>query len=57
MLTCRSCLHRRDADLQALIDAGKGDVPLVHLKWRCARCGHRKIDMVVTAKDSDVKPW
>ena len=24
-----SCRHRRDADLQALIDAGKGDVSLV----------------------------
>ena len=29
VLTCRSCLHQRDADLEALIASGRGDVPLV----------------------------
>ena len=52
LLTCRSCQHQRDADLQALIDAGHGDVPLRSLRWKCARCGHRDIDMVVTSKDA-----
>ena len=27
---CKSCRRRRDADLQALVDAGRGDVPLIH---------------------------
>jgi hypothetical protein len=52
LLTCRSCLHKQDADLQALVEAGRGDVPLVNLRWRCARCGHRRIDMIVTAKST-----
>jgi hypothetical protein len=29
LVWCKSCRHRRDADLQALVDAGRGDVPLV----------------------------
>jgi hypothetical protein len=44
LLTCRSCQQQRDADLQALIDSGRGDVPLRSLRWKCARCGHRDID-------------
>jgi hypothetical protein len=34
-----SCRHRRDADLEALIAGGHGDVPLLRLRWRCNRCG------------------
>jgi hypothetical protein len=56
VLTCRSCFHQRDADLAALIDAGRGDMPLVDLRWRCARCGHRRIDMICTSKER-VLPW
>ena len=33
--------HRRNADLQALIDAGRGDVPLIDLRFRCSNCGSR----------------
>jgi hypothetical protein len=32
MELCKSCRHQRDADLQALVDAGSGDVPLIHLR-------------------------
>ena len=49
-LTCWSCRHWRHADLQALIDDGRGDVPLIHLQWRCANCGSRRIDMVVSGQ-------
>jgi hypothetical protein len=42
---------------KGLIAAGRGDVPLVQLRWQCARCGHRKIDMVVTATNATAKPW
>jgi hypothetical protein len=48
VLTCRSCLHQVDADLEALIAAGRGDTPLVELRWRC---GHRRINMICTGKD------
>jgi hypothetical protein len=42
LVWCTSCRLQRDADLQALIDAGKGDVPLINLKFRCSNCGSRR---------------
>ena len=56
LLTCWSCKHRRDADLAGLIAAGRGDTPLVQLRWRCAACGSRRIDMVCTSH-ARVVPW
>jgi Zn finger protein HypA/HybF involved in hydrogenase expression len=38
---CKSCRRQRDADLQALVDAGRGDVPLVEMRFRCSNCGSR----------------
>ena len=49
VLTCWSCRHQRDADLQALVAAGRGDVPLIHLRWRCSRCRSARIDMICTS--------
>jgi hypothetical protein len=40
---------QRAADLAGLIATGRGDTPLVHLRWRCAECGSRRIDMVCTS--------
>ena len=37
-LTCWSCKRQRDADLAALVATGRGDVPLVQLRWRCSWC-------------------
>jgi hypothetical protein len=54
-LSCRACRYRRDADLQALIDGGRGDVPLAELRWRCAWCGHQHVNAVVISKDK-VRP-
>jgi hypothetical protein len=34
--------------LDALIRAGRGDIPLVRLKWQCARCRSGMTDFVVT---------
>lgn len=56
VLTGRSWLHQRDADLETLMGSGRGDVPLVQLRWQCVRCGHRKIDMALTAKGATVRP-
>ena len=36
LLTCWHCRHQADADLPALIEAGRGDVPLARLRWRGA---------------------
>lgn len=45
---CKACRHAKDADLEALIRDGRGDVPLVHIKWRCGNCGSRLTDAVVS---------
>ena len=55
-LHCRSCLQSRNADLQALVDAGNGDVPLVHLRFRCSYCGHRGVDALVMPKERVLGP-
>jgi Zn finger protein HypA/HybF involved in hydrogenase expression len=47
---CKGCQHQSDADLQALVDAGRGDVPLHDLRFRCTNCGSHQTDWIVTAK-------
>jgi hypothetical protein len=54
-LTCRACLHRTDADLQSLVDAGRGDRPVIGLHWRCSQCSSRKVDAVIMSKRSQVR--
>jgi hypothetical protein len=56
-LSCRASQRQRDADLQALVDAGHGDTPLVQLRWRCSECHSARIDMVCMSKGSTVVPW
>jgi transposase-like protein len=53
---CRSCHHAADADLQKLIDQGRGDVPVVKLRFRCTKCGSRRTDVLVTPKPKVMKP-
>jgi succinate dehydrogenase flavin-adding protein (antitoxin of CptAB toxin-antitoxin module) len=36
--------------------AGRGDVPLAHLGFRCSYRGHREIDAVIAPKDSVKRP-
>jgi len=52
LVWCKSCRHQREADLQRLVDTGKGDVPLIRLRFRCSNCGGRLTDWVVTAKNT-----
>jgi hypothetical protein len=52
------CQHQPEADLQKLIDARRGDVPLTRLKFRCSNCGSDRTDSVVTSKGATaVQPW
>jgi hypothetical protein len=53
---CNSCHHQADADLRAIILAGRGDVPLTQLGFRCPQCRTDRTDFVVTSRDV-VKPW
>ena len=46
------CQHQAPADLQALVDAGRGDVPLMQLRFRCGNCGSRRTDWAATAKET-----
>jgi hypothetical protein len=56
---CRGgCLRGREADLQAIIDAGQGDKPIKDLKFRCAKCGSRRTNAVMMSRDAlAVQPW
>ena len=33
------CQHPADADLHRLVESGRGDVLLTHLRFRCSNCG------------------
>jgi hypothetical protein len=54
---CKACRHSADADLQKLLDEGRGDVPLVRLRYRCSNCQGDMTDFVVMSKDTAVVPW
>jgi hypothetical protein len=56
LVFCNSCRHQADADLQAIVLAGRGDVPLTELRFRCSQCGTDRTDFVVTSRDNP-RPW
>jgi hypothetical protein len=56
LVFCKSCRHQADADLQALVLAGRGDVPLNELRFRCSQCGTDRTDFVVTSRGNP-QPW
>lgn len=43
------CRHQVDLDPQRLVDLGRGDVPLIHLRYRCTKCGSDRTDWVIAA--------
>ena len=52
------CQHQAHADLQALIEQGRGEVPLTRLKFRCSNCGSDRTDWVIASKGATaVQPW
>jgi hypothetical protein len=56
LVFCRSCRYRAAADLQAIVDAGRGDEPLTELRFRCSQCGTDRTEFVVTSRDNP-QPW
>jgi hypothetical protein len=54
LVFCNSCRHQADADLQAIVDAGR--VPLTELQFRCPQVGTDRTDFLLTSRDV-VKPW
>jgi uncharacterized Zn finger protein len=53
---CNSCRHQADADLQAIVESGRGDMPLTELRFRCSQCGTYRTDCVVTSRHNP-QPW
>ena len=56
LVFCNSCRHQADADLQAIVESGRGDVPMTELQFRCSQCGTDRTDSVVTSRDNP-QPW
>jgi len=58
LVWCKACKHQAEADLQHLIDDGRGDVPLIKLRYQCSNCasGSRFTDWVVTSGYMP-QPW
>jgi hypothetical protein len=58
LVWCNACRHRDYSDLQRLIDEGRGDTPLIRLRYRCSNCagGAQFTDWVVT-NDYAPQPW
>ena len=39
------------------MEEGRGDVPLIHLKYRCSNCGSRLIDFNCTSRYGGRAAW
>ena len=48
VVICNGCQHAAEADQAALIAAGRGDVPVIELRFRCGACGSRNCSVVVS---------
>ena len=58
LVWCKSCRHQAPADMQKMIDAGKGDVPLTWLRFRSSNCRSSLTDFVCTERTTiGVRPW
>ena len=50
---CLACRHQAEADLQAIIDTGRGEGPMIDLRLRCATGGIT--DSVVMVKTEGMR--
>jgi hypothetical protein len=57
LVWCKACRHQADAPLQKLVDTGRGDVPLIHLRYRCSKCRSRLTDFVCTSTYGGRPAW
>jgi hypothetical protein len=44
LVFCNSCRHQADADLQAIVESERGDVPLTEPRFRRSQCGSYRTD-------------
>ena len=45
---CKACRFQRELSFKSLVDDGRGDIPIVKLRFRCTNCGSRLTDAVVS---------
>ena len=57
VVRCMACRHRSYADLQKLVEIGRGDVPLIKLRYRCSGCGSSEHTDWVVTNDYQPQPW
>jgi len=58
LVWCKSCRQQVQADMQKLIAAGNGAVPLTRLRFRCSNCRSSQTDFVCTGRSAiGVQPW
>ena len=55
VIWCKACRHQREVEFQTIVDQGKGEVQIVHLKLRCTNCGSRLTDCVVSGSHTGPK--
>ena len=48
IIWCKACRHQIEMEFRKIVDQGKGDVPVVKLRFRCESCGSRLTDCVVS---------
>ena len=56
LVWCKACGHQAEADLEKLVAEGRGDVPLIHLPFRC-RCGSRATGIICSSKYGGRPAW
>ena len=50
LVWCKACQRQGFPDLPAVVETGRGDVPLIKLRWRCSGCHtSRHTDFVVSS--------
>lgn len=50
---CATCAVPKELDLQAMIDRGYGDTPLIQLPLTCSSCGNHRYSISVSSRPSD----
>ena len=62
LIWCKACRHQREIEFASLVAQDKGDIAMVRLRLRCANCGSRPTDCVIsgshlTPHRSGPMPW
>ena len=45
---CRACRFQRELSFRSLVNDGRGDTPIINLRFRCTHCASRPTDCVVS---------